>query len=316
MSAGGQPERWLTADEELAARLRPALRMARTEGPSATAHERMWGALAGQLPLVPGGQSRGDSPNPVPAAPGSGAGVAEGSSSTRWWAAGIGLGAAVIGISAALFASIWAPVPSATPAGMSQPRVTRADHKPSPVEETVVKPSEAPSNPTAVSGRAGNDRSDAPRGARSSKKNASRSGAMPAGVIDSKETSPGFAREFAGRSNLRRSVDSGAYPSQRRAGSGTAREPSPDADLSRELDLLARARRVVARDPARALQLTAEHGRNFQDGVLAQEREVLAIDALTRLGHRDLAVARARRFIERYPDSAHRVRLAAELAPD
>jgi hypothetical protein len=88
--------------------------------------------------------------------------------------------------------------------------------------------------------------------------------------------------------------------------------PTP-SDVGNELDLLARARRVVASDPARALQLTAEHARRFSDGVLAQEREVLAIDALSRLGHRDLATARARRFIERYPDSAHRVRLAAEL---
>jgi outer membrane protein assembly factor BamD (BamD/ComL family) len=84
-------------------------------------------------------------------------------------------------------------------------------------------------------------------------------------------------------------------------------------DLPAELDLLARARRIVASAPERALQLTAEHARRYQEGVLAQEREVLAIDALMRLGHRDLAATRARRFIERYPDSAHRVRLATEL---
>jgi hypothetical protein len=83
-------------------------------------------------------------------------------------------------------------------------------------------------------------------------------------------------------------------------------------DLPAELDLLARARRIVASAPARALQLTAEHARRYQDGVLAQEREVLAIDALARLGHRDLAAARARRF-ERYPDAAHRVLPAIEL---
>jgi hypothetical protein len=84
-------------------------------------------------------------------------------------------------------------------------------------------------------------------------------------------------------------------------------------DLAAELDLLARARRVVAGSPARALQLTAEHAQRFTDGVLAQEREVLAIEALFRMGQRDLAIKRARRFTERYPDSAHRVRLDAEL---
>jgi hypothetical protein len=50
-----------------------------------------------------------------------------------------------------------------------------------------------------------------------------------------------------------------------------------------------------------------------RDSVLAQEREVLAIDVLVRLGHRDLAAARARRFIERYPDAGHCVLLAIEL---
>jgi hypothetical protein len=70
---------------------------------------------------------------------------------------------------------------------------------------------------------------------------------------------------------------------------------------------------VVASNPARALQLTAEHGRRYHEGVFAQEREVLAIDALSRLGNRDLAAARARRFIESYPESAHRVRLVFEL---
>jgi hypothetical protein len=84
-------------------------------------------------------------------------------------------------------------------------------------------------------------------------------------------------------------------------------------DVAAELDLLARARRVVAGSPARALQLTAEHARRFSSGVLAQEREVLAIDALSRLGQHDLAAKRARRFIERYPDSAHRVRLELAL---
>jgi hypothetical protein len=90
-------------------------------------------------------------------------------------------------------------------------------------------------------------------------------------------------------------------------------QPGAPADLAAELDLLARARRVVAESPARALQLTAEHARRFQAGVLAQEREVLAIDALWRLGQRDLAAMRARRFAARYPNSAHRVRLDSAL---
>jgi hypothetical protein len=33
---------------------------------------------------------------------------------------------------------------------------------------------------------------------------------------------------------------------------------------------------------------------------------------LSRLGHRELAATRARRFVERYLDAIHRVRLVAE----
>jgi hypothetical protein len=104
------------------------------------------------------------------------------------------------------------------------------------------------------------------------------------------------------------------------AASGLESEPrrtsataAPPGDWAAELDLLARARRVVATAPQRALELAAEHARRFETGVLVQEREVLAIEALSRLGRRDLAAMRARRFSERYPGSPHRVRLAALL---
>jgi len=52
-----------------------------------------------------------------------------------------------------------------------------------------------------------------------------------------------------------------------------------------------------------------EHRRRFGDGTLAQEREVLAIDALTRLGRETNAGDRAARFHSRWPRSAHRRRI-------
>ncbi|MET0792442.1 MAG: hypothetical protein ABW061_13055, partial [Polyangiaceae bacterium] len=56
---------------------------------------------------------------------------------------------------------------------------------------------------------------------------------------------------------------------------------------------------------AAALVLAAEHAREFPAGVLTQEREVIAIDALLRLGRRSEAEARAASFHRQFPASAH-----------
>jgi hypothetical protein len=73
-----------------------------------------------------------------------------------------------------------------------------------------------------------------------------------------------------------------------------------------EVELLERARRALGSDPRRALSLTQEHRARFPQGVLGQEREVIAIEALRRLGRSEEAERRAGSFEQRYPDSAHR----------
>lgn len=76
-----------------------------------------------------------------------------------------------------------------------------------------------------------------------------------------------------------------------------------------ELQLLREAQRLQARDPAAALAVVARHQRLFPSGVLAQERELVAIDALTRLGRSEAARARAATFLRQYPGSVHAVRI-------
>lgn len=73
-----------------------------------------------------------------------------------------------------------------------------------------------------------------------------------------------------------------------------------------EDQLLERARRALSSDPNRALALTREHARTYPKGILAQEREVIAIEALKRLGRTSEADARRGSFEEKYPQSAHR----------
>lgn len=76
-----------------------------------------------------------------------------------------------------------------------------------------------------------------------------------------------------------------------------------------EAELLYAARASVETNPRQALKLVDEHRRRFPSGVLTQEREVIAIDALKRLGRSEEATERAERFKERYPDSAHRSKI-------
>ncbi|HWZ90692.1 MAG TPA: hypothetical protein VNW92_17650 [Polyangiaceae bacterium] len=81
-----------------------------------------------------------------------------------------------------------------------------------------------------------------------------------------------------------------------------------------EATLLEHARSELASNPAHALQLTAEHAKNYPGGILAQEREVIAIAALRRLGRTAEAEQRAEVFDRTYPNSAHQRSVAANPA--
>ena len=85
------------------------------------------------------------------------------------------------------------------------------------------------------------------------------------------------------------------------------------ADVQGEIALLVRARRVLAAAPARSLVLVAEHERSYPHGAFAEEREVIAIDALHQLGRDAQAQSRASAFARDYPQSAHRKRVADNL---
>jgi hypothetical protein len=101
-------------------------------------------------------------------------------------------------------------------------------------------------------------------------------------------------------------------------------QPSSDAPAARkalgpskpeanaELSVLQRARAALASDPARALRLSSGHARDYPNSQFAQEREVIRIEALRKLGREDEARKRGRDFSERFPDSAHGSRLDQE----
>jgi hypothetical protein len=82
-----------------------------------------------------------------------------------------------------------------------------------------------------------------------------------------------------------------------------------------EATLLLRARRELSADPAGALALTQEAARAFPAGALAPEGDVLAIEALARLGRMSEASTRLGAFRQRYPGSLHIARLQALIRP-
>jgi hypothetical protein len=94
----------------------------------------------------------------------------------------------------------------------------------------------------------------------------------------------------------------------------SSRAKSPTAsDPLAELALLERARRVLATNPVRALALTEQHRQRYRAGQFAEERELLAIQALIGAGQRSAAERRARSFSRAHPNSVHAHRLGVIL---
>jgi hypothetical protein len=109
-----------------------------------------------------------------------------------------------------------------------------------------------------------------------------------------------------------------AAPAASARAAASASSPSPNAatasDAKVEMDLLRKAQTELTTDPKGALATCDEHARRFPRGALAQERDVLAIDALVQLGRKTEAASRAAQFVARYPGSAYRARIEAIAA--
>ena len=80
--------------------------------------------------------------------------------------------------------------------------------------------------------------------------------------------------------------------------------PSSTQALS-ETELLGDARAALDTSPGVALTFCERHRREFPNGALVQEREIIAVTALVRLGRTSDARARAERFRRSYPRSAY-----------
>ena len=101
------------------------------------------------------------------------------------------------------------------------------------------------------------------------------------------------------------------------APSAATRKPSAAeaaaSEIGEEAALLSAARAALTRSPARALRITTQHAQRFPKGNLVQEREVIAIDALRRLGRTSEAQQRGAAFEQHYPGSVHRSKIEQTL---
>ena len=85
-----------------------------------------------------------------------------------------------------------------------------------------------------------------------------------------------------------------------------AEQPAPSRDdlLQREVAHLKSVRQALAGDPTRALQLANAGHAEFQGGVLYQEREALALQALNALGQSAELQQRGDRYLKSFPSGS------------
>lgn len=98
-------------------------------------------------------------------------------------------------------------------------------------------------------------------------------------------------------------------PAQPEAPPHKANKPAAPSEAA----ILERARRSLGKNPAGALAATQEHKRLYPNGVLAQEREVIAIEALKQLKREGEAKSRAESFETEHPESAHQRKVESIL---
>jgi hypothetical protein len=83
--------------------------------------------------------------------------------------------------------------------------------------------------------------------------------------------------------------------------------------LAREAAMLEQARAALNRNPGAALAIADRHAATFPDGSLGMERELLAVQALQRLGRVAEARSRGLRLLEQARGSIYEQRVNALL---
>lgn len=282
------PTRWLEDGADALADERALLSAGRSMDPPPGAQEKVWAAL--QVHLGPGGGDGGGSSGNSAANGSSGAGSSGAGSSGASISTAVGgikgvvVGLAAMGTIAGVIAALASTSPT-MPAKMDIP-------KPPVVEELPVPTADLPAEKPSVPNELTVD-SVAPSPS---------SSPLPADVQPKQKSSPRVSNTKPGVVD-KAPVEEAARARQERA-----------SRLREESRSLGDARAALRRgDAASALEKLDAMGGRFPDGVLGQEREVLAIEALARAGQRTAASARAAAFLQAHPTSPHATKVRGFL---
>lgn len=264
------------SDDALSAELKAGIREARGQGPGPEERMRLRAALG--LPPAPGRSTTPDAGREADPNPTPAAGKPIGRHA--WWATALAtLGAATVW---------WAThttTPEAPPPDAGQPHETAG-----PAGEPPAPPPANPRRKEAPAARTKRELEPEPE---------PKPAAKPRAPEHRKATPPQPTQP---------------EPPAERQPQPTARSRPTAADPMSELRLLRQARVRARSAPEQALDLVAEHEKNFPNGSFVQEREVIAIDALLAAGERQAAASRAQQFFDRYPNSAHSRRVRKLLS--
>jgi hypothetical protein len=263
------PKRWLDGGDDATTRERDLLESVRDPEPPDAARAAVWAALATRLPPPPsGGGGAG------------GAGAAKG---------GLGVLSKIIGgivIATALAGGgVFAvrarsTTPRTTPTIALAPTTTEAP----PTVASGDVPSPSPPPPSTAT--------DAPLAPIAPKTSAAHRHTTP--------SSHGAAPSPSATSAPAHTSEAPETPSSK-----PTEAPRADA-LREESALVGRARDALRRgDTKTALTLVEEARTRFPQGILVQEREVVAIEALAKGGDADGASRRASAFLRAFPSSPH-----------
>jgi hypothetical protein len=136
----------------------------------------------------------------------------------------------------------------------------------------------------------------------------------PVASVEPASAPPGTRPAHSGlteRSRVQAATSAGA-PAQQAPSSASR---STEGSATVEVALIDRARQAIGGSPATALALAEEHERRFPAGTMTEEREVIRIAALMKLGRVADARGRGDAFLRANPGSAHARRVQALLPP-
>jgi hypothetical protein len=121
------------------------------------------------------------------------------------------------------------------------------------------------------------------------------------------ESEPAVPASRVGTSSPPRSPPAEEAPERPYTIERTKAKPKTEVVKASEVEIVEKARGALAASQWKnALAGAIEHAKQYPDGVLAEEREAIAVEALTRLGRADAARDRLGSFLRRYPRSSYR----------